>query len=154
MTMPLVVLAVMSVFAGFLGFPRSLARLVGIHGQTNTFDSFLDPVFSKEAQVFKAEEPGHLAAGVKEEKKTSGTEYLLMLLSVAAAGLGYYMAGRAYSNADKGYIEPIAAAAPPVYNVLLNKYYVDAGYDYVFTGRRKVGGARLGVLGLGEASSW
>jgi NADH-quinone oxidoreductase subunit L len=77
-----------------------------------------------------------------------------MLLSVAAAGLGYYMAGRAYSNADKGYIEPIAAAAPPVYNVLLNKYYVDEGYDYVFTGRRKLGDVRLGVLGLGEASSW
>ena len=154
MTMPLVVLAVMSLFAGFLGFPQSLARLVGIHGQTNRFEAFLDPVFSKEAQVFKAEEPSQLAAGIKEEEKTSGIEYLLMLLSVAAAGLGYYMAGRAYSNADKGYTEPIAAAAPPVYNVLLNKYYVDEGYDYVFTGRRKVGDVRLGVLGLGEASSW
>jgi NADH-quinone oxidoreductase subunit L len=154
MTMPLVVLAVMSLFAGFLGFPQSLARLVGIHGQTNRFEAFLDPVFSKEAQVFKAEEPSQLAAGIKEEEKTSGTEYLLMLFSVAAAGFGYYMAGRAYSNADKGYTEPIAVAAPPVYNVLLNKYYVDEAYDYVFTGRRKVGDVRLGVLGLGEASSW
>jgi NADH-quinone oxidoreductase subunit L len=154
MTMPLVVLAVMSVFAGFLGFPRSLARLVGIHGQTNTFEAFLDPVFSKEAQVFKAEEPAQLAAGVKEEEKTSGTEYLLMLLSVAAAGLGYYMAGRAYTSADKGFTEPIAAASPPVYDVLLNKYYVDEGYDYVFTGRRKLGDVRLGVLGLGEGSAW
>ncbi len=44
--------------------------------------------------------------------------------------------------------------SPPVYKLLLNKYYVDEGYDYVFTGRRKVGKARLGVLGLGEASSW
>src|ERR1700736_1715455 len=39
MTMPLVVLAVMSLFAGFLGFPQSLARLVGIHGQTNRFEA-------------------------------------------------------------------------------------------------------------------
>ena len=154
MTIPLVVLAIMSLFAGFLGFPQSLARLVGIHGQTNRFEAFLDPVFSKEAQVFKAEEPGQLAAGVREEEKTSGTEYLLMLLSVGAAGLGYYMAGRAYAKADKGYAEPIAAASPPVYNVLLNKYYVDEGYDYVFTGRRKLGDVRLGVLGLGEASAW
>ena len=154
MTMPLVALAVMSLFAGFLGFPQSLARLVGIHGQTNRFEAFLEPVFSKEGQVFKAEEPGQLAAGTKEEEKTSGTEYLLMLFSVAAAGIGYYMAGRAYANADKGYIEPIAADAPAAYNVLLNKYYVDEGYDYVFTGRRKVGNVRLGVLGLGEASSW
>src|SRR5215471_15001245 len=154
MTMPLVVLAVMSVFAGFLGFPQSLARLVGIHGQTNHFETFLEPVFSKEAQVFKAEEPGQLAAGAKEEEKTSGTEYLLMLLSVAAAGAGWYMAGRSYSNAEKGFTEPMAAASPPVYDVLLNKYNVDEGYDYIFTGRRKLGDVRLGAMGLGEASSW
>jgi len=79
---------------------------------------------------------------------------LLMLLSVGAAGIGYYMAGRAYTKADKGFAEPIAAASPPVYNALLNKYYVDEGYDYVFTGRRKVGDVRLGTMGLGEASSW
>ena len=36
----------------------------------------------------------------------------------------------------------------------LNKYYVDEAYDYAFTGRRKVGDVRLGVMGLGEASSW
>src|SRR5438309_9078820 len=129
MTGPLIVLAVMSVFAGFLGFPRSIARLVGIHGQTNRFEAFLDPVFSKEAKLFKAEEPAQLAAGEKEEEKTNGTEYLLMLLSVGAAGIGYYMAGRAYAHADKGFAEPIAAASPLVYNTLLNKYYVDEGYD-------------------------
>jgi NADH-quinone oxidoreductase subunit L len=154
MTMPLVVLAVMSVFAGFLGFPKSIARLAGIHGQTNTFEAYLEPVFSKEAQVFKAEEPGQLAAGAKEEEKTSGVEYGLMLLSVLAAAVGWGLASRAYSNADKNYAEPIAVAAPPVYNTLLHKYYVDEAYDYVFTGRQKLGSARLGVLGLGEASSW
>src|SRR5713226_7849560 len=158
MTMPLIVLAVMSLFAGFLGFPQSLARLAGIHGETNRFEAYLAPVFAKEAPVLGKEEPGQLAAGTKQEEKTSGTEYLLMLLSVGAAGLGYYMAGRAYAKADKGYAEPIAAASPPVYNVLLNKYYVDEGYDYVFTGRRKLGpqlgNVRLGVLGLGEGSAW
>jgi NADH-quinone oxidoreductase subunit L len=77
-----------------------------------------------------------------------------MFLSVGAAAAGCYMAFRSYTNADKGYVEPIAAAAPPVYDTLLNKYYVDEGYDYVFTGRRKVGDVRLGVMGLGEASSW
>ena len=41
-----------------------------------------------------------------------------------------------------------------LYTVLLNKYYVDEAYDYAFTGRRKVGDVRLGVMGLGEASSW
>src|SRR5246500_2190102 len=75
MTMPLVVLAVMSLFAGFLGFPQSLARLVGIHGETNRFEAYLAPVFAKEAPVLAKEEPAQLAAGTKEEEKTSGTEY-------------------------------------------------------------------------------
>src|ERR1700678_3950821 len=77
-----------------------------------------------------------------------------MGFSVVAAGAGLAMAWKSYGHADKGYTEPIAAASPPVYNTLLNKYYVDEGYDYVFTGRRKVGEVRLGVMGLGEASSW
>ena len=147
MTAPLVILAVMSLFAGFLGWPHSL-------GGSDRFAKFLDPVFSREAQVFTEEgKAGQLAAGEKEEEHTSPAEYLLMILSVAAAGVGWYMAGRSYENADKGYVEPIAAAAPPVYDTLLNKYYVDEGYDYVFTGRKKLGDARLGVMGLGEASS-
>jgi NADH-quinone oxidoreductase subunit L len=149
MTMPLVVLAVMSLFAGFLGWPHSL-------GGSDRFARFLDPVFARgEARVFVEEgKAGQLAAGKKEEEQTSPTEYLLMFLSVAAAGVGWFMAGRSYANADKGFVEPIAAASPQVYNTLLNKYYVDEGYDYVFTGRRKAGDVRLGVLGAGEASSW
>jgi NADH-quinone oxidoreductase subunit L len=149
MTMPLIVLAVMSLFAGFLGWPHSL-------GGSDRFARFLDPVFSRgEAQVLKAEgKSGQVAAGEKEEEHTSPTEYLLMFLSVAAAGAGYFMAGRAYKTADKNYAEPIASASAPVYNILLHKYYVDEGYDYVFTGRRKVGDVRLGVMGAGEASSW
>jgi NADH-quinone oxidoreductase subunit L len=148
MTMPLVLLAVCSLFAGFLGWPHSL-------GGSDRFARFLDPVFSRgEAQVFSAQgKAGQLAAGEKEEEHTSSAEYLLMFLSVAAAGAGYLLAGRSYKNADKGYSEPIAAV-PPVYNTVLNKYYVDEAYDYVFTGRRKVGDIRLGVLGAGEASSW
>src|SRR5947209_11100960 len=149
MTVPLIVLAVMSLFAGFLGWPHSL-------GGSDRFARFLDPVFSRgEAQVLIEQgKAAQLAAGEKEEEHTGSTEYLLMFLSVAAAGAGWLMAGRAYANADKGYTEPIAAASPPVYNTLLNKYYVDEGYDYVFTGRRKLGDVRLGVMGLGEASSW
>jgi NADH-quinone oxidoreductase subunit L len=149
MTMPLVILAVCSVFAGFLGWPHSL-------GGSDRFAHFLDPVFARgEARVFVEEgKARQLAAGEKEEEHTSPTEYLLMFLSVAAAGAGWFMAGRSYKNADKGYVEPIASASAPVYNTLLNKYYVDEGYDYVFTGRRKAGEVRLGVLGAGEASSW
>jgi NADH-quinone oxidoreductase subunit L len=148
MTMPLVVLAICAVGAGWLGWPHSL-------GGSDHFTKFLEPVFAGEAQVLSEEgKAAQLAAGEKEEEHNTGTEWLLMGLSVAAAVTGLALAWRYYRHADKGYTEPIAVAAPPVYDVLLNKYYVDEGYDYVFTGRRKLGNVRLGVLGLGAASSW
>jgi NADH-quinone oxidoreductase subunit L len=147
MTGPLVVLAVCSLFAGFLGWPHSL-------GGSDRFAKFLEPVFAREAQVLTEQgRAAQVAAGEKETEHTTSTEYLLMFLSVAAGAVGWGMAWKAYRHADRGYVEPIAAA-PPVYRWLLNKYYVDEGYDYVFTGRRKIGNTRLGVLGLGEASAW
>jgi NADH-quinone oxidoreductase subunit L len=148
MTVPLIILAFCSIFAGFLGWPHSLWG-------SNRFEKFLEPVFSREAgQAVAEEKPGQVASGAKEATHTSGTEYLLMFLSVGAGIVGWGMASRAYRNATEGYTEPIAAAAPPVYGVLLNKYYVDEAYDYLFTGRRKVGDVRLGTMGLGEASWW
>jgi NADH-quinone oxidoreductase subunit L len=148
MTAPLVALALCAVVAGWLGWPHSL-------GGSDRFTKFLEPVFASEAQVLQEEgRAGQVAAGEKEEEHNTGTEWLLMGLSLAAAGVGWGMAWRSYRHADKGYTEPIAVAAPPVYNVLMNKYYVDEAYDTVFTGRRKVGDIRLGVLGLGEASAW
>ena len=148
MTVPLVILAICAIFAGWLGWPRSLKG-------SDHFAKFLEPVFAREAVVLQAEgKTGQLAAGVKEEEHTSNTEYLLMFLSVAAAVVGGGIAWKAYHQADKGYAEPIATTAPPLQNLLYNKYFVDEGYDYVFTGRRKLGDVRLGVLGLGDASAW
>src|SRR5580700_3935175 len=148
MKAPLVVLAFFAVFAGFLGWPHSLLG-------SDRFTRYLEPVFASEAKVLQNEgKAGQLAAGEKEAEHTNPMEYVLMSLSVGAAFAGWGISRRFYRTADKGYSEPIAVAAPPVYDVLLNKYYVDEGYDYVFTGRRKVGDVRLGVLGLGEASSW
>jgi NADH-quinone oxidoreductase subunit L len=139
MTGPLVALAFFSITAGYLGVSASL-------GGSNHFEKFLEPVFANPSQSAEVLPPA--------EEGSRGTEYLLMVFSVVAAGAGWYLASRAYSNAGKDYVEPIAAAAPPIYDTLLNKYYVDEGYDYVFTGRRKLGDLRLGAMGLGEASSW
>jgi NADH-quinone oxidoreductase subunit L len=147
MTMPLVVLAFFSLFAGFLGWPHSL-------GGSNRFEAFLKPVFAREAHVLQASgETKQVAQGEREVEHTNPVEYALMILSVAAAVVGGGLAWRSYSQAGKDYAEPIATAAPPLYNVLYNKYYVDEGYDYVFTGRRELGGVRLGVMGLGDASA-
>jgi NADH-quinone oxidoreductase subunit L len=147
MTMPLVTLAICSVLAGWLGLPHSL-------GGSNRFGKFLEPVFAKEAPMMEAERPAQLAAGEKEEEKTDPMEYGLMGLSVLAAIAGLGLAYRSYARAGKDYVEPIAAASPPLYKVLYNKWFVDEGYDYIFTGRRKLGDVRLGVMGAGEASSW
>jgi len=141
MTVPLIILAFFSVTAGWLGWPGSL-------GGSNHFEKFLEPVFARGEEASAAQTP----APVGEEHR--GIEYGLMFLSVAAAAVGWGMASRAYRRAEKGYTEPIANAAPPVYDALFNKYYVDEAYDYAFTGRRKVGDVRLGAMGLGDASSW
>jgi len=147
MTMPLVILAFFSIFAGFLGWPHALKG-------SDRFGEYLKPVFAPEAQVMQTEgHAGQVAAGLREEEHTSPAEYLLMLLSLGVAFGGWGLARAAYRKAGEGYKEPIAVAAPPFYKVLYNKYFVDEGYDYLFTGRRKVDGVRLGVLGLGEASA-
>ncbi len=149
MTMPLVVLAVCSCLAGFLGVPHAL-------GGSNRFEKFLEPVFSAEsaepASHAKAEgEQVAQAAPAEEAKHTDSLEYTLMVASIAAAGVGLFLAKRAYEKADRGYTEPIDAFAPPVYRTLLNKWYVDEAYDYLFTGRRKISDhVRLGMMGLGE----
>jgi NADH-quinone oxidoreductase subunit L len=147
MTVPLVILAIGSICAGWLGWPHSL-------GGSNRFESFLAPVFEKEAPVMEAEKPAQLAAGEKEEKRTDPMEYGLMVLSVAAGFAGLGLAYRYYGRAGKDYTEPIAAQAPPLYTVLYNKWFVDEAYDYAFTGRRKMGDVRLGAMGAGDASSW
>jgi NADH-quinone oxidoreductase subunit L len=148
MTVPLVILALCSIGAGWLSWPHSL-------GGSAHFEKFLEPVFVREAVVLAEEgKPAQLAAGEKESESTDKTEYVLMFLSLAAAVVGFGMARRSYINARKGYVEPIAAKSPPLYALLYNKWYVDEAYDYVFTGRRKIGNVRLGAMGAGEASAW
>jgi NADH-quinone oxidoreductase subunit L len=148
MTAPLVILAICSIGAGWLSWPHSL-------GGSARFEKFLEPVFAREAVVLVEEgKAAQLAAGEKEAEHTDKTEYALMFLSLLAAGVGWGMARTSYASAGKDFAEPIAAKAPPLYRVLYNKWFVDEGYDYVFTGRRKIGDIRLGALGAGEAAVW
>jgi NADH-quinone oxidoreductase subunit L len=143
MTVPLMVLAFFSLFAGYLGMPHSL-------GGSNRFGEYLKPVFAPEQHAMIASGEGkQLAEAKHEEEKTEPVEYLLMFTSVGLALIGLFLAYRAYSKSDSGYKEPIEVAVPPLYDALYHKYYVDEGYDYVFTGRKKLGSARLGAQGLG-----
>jgi NADH-quinone oxidoreductase subunit L len=166
MTFPLVVLAIGSIFAGWLGVPKAL-------GGTNRFEAFLAPVFESREVVAEAQHaapavtPGEANKAATEartaetapkpegkEEKTEAIEYLLMGLSVAIGFGGWFVAKKCYGGARKDYTEPIYRIAPPVYTTLLNKYYVDEAYDYLFTGRRKLGPVRLGAMGAGDASYW
>jgi len=145
MTVPLVILAICSVGAGFLGLPHSL-------GGSDRFGKFLEPVFAKEAVVLEHEgETAQLAAGEQQVEHTDPMEYTLMFASVGAAIVGWWLAQRAYKNADKGYKEPIQEFAPRLYKTLFRKWYVDEVYDWIITGRAKIGKVRLGAMGLGEA---
>jgi NADH-quinone oxidoreductase subunit L len=148
MTVPLVVLAFFSIFSGWMSWPHSL-------GGNDRFMKFVEPVFAHEGQVLSEEgKAAQLAAGEKEQAGSTSTEHLFMVLSLGAAFAGWGLAWRAYRHADRDYKEPIAVAAPPIYQVLYRKWYVDEAYDYLFTGRRKLDGVRLGVMGLGDASAW
>ena len=50
MTVPLMILATCAIFAGYLGVSPSLARFVGLHGETNRFEHFLAPVFDNPSE--------------------------------------------------------------------------------------------------------
>jgi NADH-quinone oxidoreductase subunit L len=116
MTMPLQVLAVLSIIGGVLiGFPGQLFHLEG----WSFIDSFLGPMI---LQGHGAEHHGHALS--------LGLEWGLVLLSVAVAVGGILVARRFY-KADPTWTWPkhLAARFPLVYRLLLNKYWVDEFYD-------------------------
>jgi len=162
MTVPLIILAIFSIGAGWLGIPKAL-------GGSNRFEHFLEPVFVSETteaavghELPAVSERGEATAAQKsetaltppkpqgEEEHGGVIEYVLMILSVSLGVIGYFAAKHFYGKAEKGYAEPINSVSPFVYTTLLNKYYVDEFYDYAFTGRAKLGPVRLGMLGLGD----
>ncbi|HTY59966.1 MAG TPA: NADH-quinone oxidoreductase subunit L [Bacteroidota bacterium] len=110
MTLPLVVLAVLSAVGGFVGLPPSL-------GGGNAFEQWLEPVFAPAAEKLALAPP----AGEM-------TEYLLMGLSVAVALAGWYAARTWYLKRPE-IPGLLVGRAPGIYRILLNKYYVDEFYD-------------------------
>ncbi|MFN0158751.1 MAG: NADH-quinone oxidoreductase subunit L, partial [Bacteroidota bacterium] len=110
MTVPLIVLAVLSVVGGFIGWPAAL-------GGGNAIEHWLDPIFERANAKLGL---GHHDVELME--------YVLMILSVAVAAFGIYLA-RAWYLKKTGVPEKIMHKAPSFYRFLLNKYYVDEVYD-------------------------
>jgi len=105
MTVPLMVLAVLSVIGGYIGVPKSL-------GGGNNFESFLSSVFGEKGEMVL---------------HPVSTEYLLMALSVVVALLGIFFAYRFYIKSPD-LPKSLAQRFSFPYKLLLNKYYVDELY--------------------------
>jgi len=129
MTVPLMILAVLSVIGGWIGVPHSL-------GGSARFEKFLEPVLSTarpEAEVAGA------AQGA------TATEYLLMFLSVLIAAVGIWLAYEFYRTKRLA-PELVAGKFPGLYRLLFHKYYVDEIYDALFVNRTKDLGTLLGLF--------
>jgi NADH-quinone oxidoreductase subunit L len=129
MTVPLMILAVLSVVGGWIGWPESL-------GGSDHFAHFLDPVIAKHAEV---------AAAGAEKAGGYGTEYALMTASVLVALFGIWLARRLYLQ-HPDVPERIAERFSGVYRLLYNKYYVDQIYDAMFVNRTKDLASGLGAF--------
>ncbi|MSO19051.1 MAG: NADH-quinone oxidoreductase subunit L [Acidobacteria bacterium] len=113
MTIPLMILAVLSVAGGWIGIPALL-------GGGDQWNHFMAPVFTQAADV------NHAAAHHK-----ASTEYLLMaisvLISLSGISLAWWFYGRQRSR------DEAAADTPGALRTLVaNKYYVDEAYQFLF----------------------
>ncbi|MEP6594094.1 MAG: proton-conducting transporter membrane subunit, partial [Acidobacteriota bacterium] len=133
MAIPLIVLAIGSVLAGYVGVPHAL-------GGSNRIEGYLEPSFEVTesarasrrgleaepvAAAPQAAEPTH---GSGDAGGETSTELMLMALSsgIALAGIGLaaYFWLRNRPAADR-----MARSLSGVYGLLVNKYYVDEIYD-------------------------
>jgi NADH-quinone oxidoreductase subunit L len=112
MTVPLIILAFLSVVGGIVGIPESLLG-------SNALEHWLEPVFAP------AYDKLHIYPHPVEI-----TEYLLMVLSVAVAAGAIYAARYVYLQRTE-LAEQWKSKYALAYRVLFNKYYVDEAYDAV-----------------------
>ena len=110
MTIPLIILAVLSAIGGFIGIPE-------VFGVPTYLKEWLYPVFAKSVAVLNSlhvvTEPSHTA------------EFILIALSVFVAVAGILFAFKTYIKKES--FEPSSGFG----KVLENKYYVDEAYDKV-----------------------
>ena len=110
MTIPLIILAFLSLVGGFIGIPKSLFG-------NNAIEHWLAPVF----------EPAYTKLLVSEEGIHT-SEYVLMAVSLGIAVAGIYFAWQFYLKRT-GLLEKMSTRYERVGRVLFNKYYVDEVYD-------------------------
>jgi NADH-quinone oxidoreductase subunit L len=128
MTVPLTLLAIGSVFAGWLGTPK----LWNLPESFRSFETWLEPVFASGAHEVAHETAGH----------DTSMEWLLMGLSVMIAVIAIGVARYLYHMRPE-IPERVQASFAPLHKVLYNKWYVDEIYDFLFINGLGKGGGRL-----------
>ncbi len=114
MTIPLIILGILSVIGGYIGIPRLLGGLVGWHN-SDLFVNFLSPVFHN----------AHI------HEMPVSTESWLMIGSSIMAFAGLIMAWYIYLRKKMQPAKKTAQVLPVLYKLLLNKYYVDEIYNKI-----------------------
>jgi NADH-quinone oxidoreductase subunit L len=110
MTLPLLILALLSIIGGWVGVPAAL-------GGHDEIGAFLDPVFAvNNVQV--------------TEVVSHGTELGLAAISVLVALLGFFIAYVLYYK-KPGTAASYARQFPALYRLVENKFYVDVIYQAV-----------------------
>lgn len=117
MTVPLVILAVLSIIGGWVGIPHVL-------GGGNHFEKFLKPVMGS---MQHGGESGHALASAGHD---SSTEMVLMIGSVVLILVAIYAAYYLYMK-NIGKAGRIRQALSGVHKIMFNKYYVDEIYGAV-----------------------
>lgn len=113
MTFPLMVLALFSVIAGFVGFPHALGEAIGIH---NWFDHYLEPILGKSTS--------HLS--LQTELMLMGITTALILIVVLVARQ-IYLIKKTIPAED-------SIAKSGLQKLIYNKFYVDELYSRLITG--------------------
>jgi len=122
MTMPLVILAVLSLVGGWIGWPHFM-------GGGAWFEQWLAPVFSS---GHGAVAQGAVAHGAAEAVHDTTMEWILAGASLAwgliGLGVGYFVYQKKISIATS--LRNLGGGLP--HKILLNKYYVDEAYEGTF----------------------
>jgi len=111
MTIPLIVLAILSTVGGFLGIP-------GSNGEHHWLQHFLAPVFAQSTLVTPVVE------------MAQSTEYILMCISVGVAVIAFIYA---YMKYNKNAHVPVADTEERSFlaNLSYHKFYIDELYDAI-----------------------
>lgn len=116
MTIPLWILAFLSIFGGFLGLPMVvMEEWFGVH-HANALHTWLEPVFAG------------AAANLHGAHLTATTEGALMVASTLIALFGIWLAYRFYVQRPE-LPGKLAASFRGVHKLLWNKWYVDEVYE-------------------------